>query len=106
MRVMHRRTVADRSRTIHEMEAFPISKNELEEEFREFSDEHERMFKLRLVADAGTYIKEFVHSDFGRTHPSLGNFLPDDVQVDIIALDVTEVNCDWPTPLNDNSVKM
>lgn len=43
------------------------------------------------------YIKEFVHSDFGRTVPSLGSYLNADV--DILELDV-EVRCahttlDW-----------
>ena len=43
-------------------------------------------FRLRLTTQAGTYVKEFVHGDFGRTKPNLnilfGRF------VDILELDV------------------
>jgi tRNA pseudouridine synthase 10 len=45
------------------------------------------MFKLDIKTQAGTYIKEFVHGDFGRTQPSLGHLLGG-VCVDILALDV------------------
>jgi len=37
----------------------------------------------------GTYIKEFVHGDMGRTEPSLGDLL--DCRADIVQLDVTEI---------------
>ncbi|CAG2115027.1 unnamed protein product, partial [Medioppia subpectinata] len=56
------------------------------------SDEHkpfiDRIFYLNLTAEAGTYIKEFVHSDFGRTVPSLATILGGDCAADIIQLDV------------------
>ena len=39
---------------------------------------------------AGTYIKEFVHGDFGRTEPSLCSLL--DCECDILQLDVRDVN--------------
>ncbi|KAL3227218.1 hypothetical protein MRX96_024186 [Rhipicephalus microplus] len=45
---------------------------------------------------AGTYIKEFIHGDFGRTVPSLGSCLNADV--DILELDVEEIHLDWPPP--------
>jgi tRNA pseudouridine synthase 10 len=32
-------------------------------------------FILHVLASAGTYIKEFVHSDLGRTYPSVGSLL-------------------------------
>ena len=48
------------------------------------------LFKLDIKTQAGTYIKEFVHGDFGRTQPSLGQLLGG-VQVDILALDVQVV---------------
>lgn len=43
-----------------------------------------------MLAGAGTYIKEFVHGDIGRTIPSVGTLInhPD---VDILQLDVMEV---------------
>ena len=44
------------------------------------------MFKLCLCTQAGTYVKEFVNGDFGRTNPNLCSILNCDV--DIIALDV------------------
>lgn len=44
-------------------------------------------FKLYVCTQAGTYIKEFVHGDFGRTKPSLGELLGG-VSIDILALDV------------------
>ena len=46
----------------------------------------EFLFKLTLCTQAGTYVKEFVHGDFGRTSPNLCSIL--DCDVDIIALDV------------------
>ena len=36
-------------------------------------DDH--WFVLRLETSAGLYVKEFVHSDLGRTRPSLGELL-------------------------------
>lgn len=56
------------------------------------------MFILHVVTEAGTYIKEFVHGDFGRTKPSIGTIIDD--EVDIIALDVVAVNLDWPKEIN------
>ena len=44
------------------------------------------VFKLTLCTQAGTYVKEFVHGDFGRTKPNLCSILG--CEVDIIALDV------------------
>ena len=52
------------------------------------------MFKLNLVTSAGTYVKEFVHSDFNRTKPSIQSLLG--VDTDILALDVKEVLLSWP----------
>lgn len=45
-------------------------------------------FKLNLITEAGTYIKEFVHGDFGRTQPNMSALLGN-VPVDVLALDVT-----------------
>nr|GLL37071.1 putative tRNA pseudouridine synthase Pus10 isoform X2 [Ipomoea trifida] len=41
---------------------------------------------------AGTYIKEFVHGDLGRTHPSIGSMLG--CRAEILQLDVTDVKMD------------
>lgn len=48
---------------------------------------------LELTTQAGTYIKEFVHSDNGRTSPSLGSLV--DCTADILQLDVTEVHMEF-----------
>ena len=45
-----------------------------------------RVLQLDLCTQAGTYVKEFVHSDFGRTHPSVGSLLG--CEADIMQLDV------------------
>ncbi|XP_045584438.2 tRNA pseudouridine synthase Pus10 isoform X1 [Procambarus clarkii] len=71
LRVLHRRPLATRPRVIHSMKASPVDDN---------------FFKLHLTTQAGTYIKEFVHGDFGRTSPDLGSILG--LEVDIVALDV------------------
>mmetsp|Transcript_9144 Transcript_9144/g.13711 ORF Transcript_9144/g.13711 Transcript_9144/m.13711 type:complete len:95 (+) Transcript_9144:1490-1774(+) len=52
-----------------------------------FSPRHNnRCFDLDLTTEAGTYIKEFVHGDRGRTKPFLGDIL--DCRTDISQLDV------------------
>lgn len=85
IRVLHRRPLATRERTIHNMSAHLINE----------SDRHH--FLLFLKTQAGTYIKEFVHGDFGRTVPSLGNLLK--TECDILQLDVLAVELDWPPSL-------
>ncbi|GLT99915.1 hypothetical protein SLE2022_173190 [Rubroshorea leprosula] len=48
---------------------------------------------ISLLKDvAGTYIKEFVHGDLGRTHPSVGSILG--CRAEILQLDVTDVKMD------------
>ena len=54
-----------------------------------------------LVTSAGTYVKEFVHGDLGRTRPSVGELLGAGgggggggsarVSADILSLDVTDL---------------
>lgn len=79
LRVLHRRPLAVRQRIIHKMAA-------------SYLDRHH--FTLQLKTQAGTYIKEFVHGDFGRTKPNLGELMKD--EVDILELDVESVDVDWP----------
>lgn len=45
-----------------------------------------------ILGQAGTYIKEFVHGDLGRTHPSIGSILG--CRAEILQLDVTDVKMD------------
>nr|XP_057930402.1 putative tRNA pseudouridine synthase Pus10 [Doryrhamphus excisus] len=84
LRVLHRRTLAVRQRVIHSMST-------------RFLDAHH--FHLSLKTQAGTYIKEFVHGDFGRTKPNLCQLLKTDT--DILELDVESVDVDWPPALPD-----
>ncbi|XP_075391956.1 tRNA pseudouridine synthase Pus10 [Tenrec ecaudatus] len=84
LRVLHRRPLAVRARLIHTMET-------------RYVDEHH--FRLRLKTQAGTYIKELVHGDFGRTQPNIGSLLS--VTADILELDVESVDVDWPPALDD-----
>ena len=79
IRVLHRRTLAVREKKISFMETEQI-------------DSHH--FSLRLGTQAGTYIKEFVHGDFGRTQPNVGTLLG--CYADIVSLDVLEVELQWP----------
>ena len=46
-------------------------------------------FILEIEASGGTYIKEFVHGDLGRTQPNVGEIL--NIDCDILQLDVKEV---------------
>ncbi|XP_066516957.1 putative tRNA pseudouridine synthase Pus10 [Hoplias malabaricus] len=79
LRVLHRRPLAVRQRVIHSMSASLL-------------DTHH--FRLLLHTQAGTYIKEFVHGDFGRTKPNLCALM--ESEVDILELDVESVDVDWP----------
>ncbi|KAK1802633.1 hypothetical protein P4O66_004276 [Electrophorus voltai] len=83
LRVLHRRPLAVRQRTIHSMSA-------------SYLDTHH--FTLLLRTQAGTYIKEFVHGDFGRTKPNLGGLM--ETEADILELDVERavVTCDQLSP--------
>ncbi|KAL0325952.1 UNVERIFIED_CONTAM: tRNA pseudouridine synthase Pus10 [Sesamum radiatum] len=56
IRVLHRRSPLEREKTIHWMRIERIAGSS-------------QYFLLHLCTQAGTYIKEFVHGDLGRTHP-------------------------------------
>ncbi|UJR31972.1 hypothetical protein I4U23_019445 [Adineta vaga] len=84
IRVLHRRTVMTRQRSITELSAISIDSYH---------------FRLRLTTQAGAYVKEFVHGDFGRTKPNLTMIL--DRFVDILELDVLAVNINFP-PMLEN----
>ena len=72
LRVLHRRSSDIRSRYILTLSACRI-------------DRH--WFRLRLSTSAGTYVKEFVHGDCGRTYPSVSSMLGGRV-------DITELDCE------------
>ncbi|GET86664.1 hypothetical protein, conserved [Leishmania tarentolae] len=71
LRVLHRRSLHRRPRLIHSMRLTPLNTH---------------WFLLDLETQAGTYVKEFVHGDMGRTTPHLGMLL--NARTDIIQLDV------------------
>ncbi|GER38783.1 pseudouridine synthase family protein [Striga asiatica] len=79
IRVLHRRSPLGREKTIHWMRIERIAGSA-------------QYFMLHLCTQAGTYIKEFVHGDLGRTHPSVGSILG--CRAEILQLDVTDVKMD------------
>ena len=72
LRVLHRRSSDIRIRHVLSLSASRIN---------------EHWFRLRLSTEAGTYIKEFVHGDCGRTYPSIGSLIGGRV-------DITELDCE------------
>ena len=74
IRVLHTRSAAVRERTVHSLSLRPINAH---------------FAILDMTTAAGTYIKEFVHGDLGRTQPNLGTLLGGDA--DIIQLDVADI---------------
>lgn len=66
-----------------------------------FSPGNHRAIVLDLVTQAGTYVKEFIHGEFGRTVPSISSIIGQ--EIDIVALDVNGIDLDWP-PAIDNKL--
>lgn len=91
IRVLHRRSNAVRKRTVYYMS---VSMEGLD-------DHDDRLFKLEMSTQAGTYVKEFVHGDFMRTRPNLREILGFDV--DIVALDVQSIDLDWPPAIKETN---
>uniref|UniRef100_A0AC34QVY6 tRNA pseudouridine(55) synthase n=1 Tax=Panagrolaimus sp. JU765 TaxID=591449 RepID=A0AC34QVY6_9BILA len=83
VRVLIRRPLMERIRTIHAARVDLI-------------DDH--YFLLHLETQAGTYVKEFVNGDFGRTRPSVANLMGFELNdgMSILELDVTGVDLVWP----------
>ncbi|XP_013101337.2 putative tRNA pseudouridine synthase Pus10 [Stomoxys calcitrans] len=88
IRVLHRRPLHTRPRTIFKMKAW-VHQNDT------------RLLVLDVVSQAGTYIKELVHGEFGRTTPSVSSII--EQPVDILALDVLAIDLDWPKEI-DNGI--
>jgi tRNA pseudouridine(54/55) synthase len=74
VRVLHRRTLLTRSRMIHAIKCVQLNPH---------------YFIVYLDTSAGTYVKEFIHGDFGRTSPNFGSLT--NCTADILQLDVTEL---------------
>ena len=70
--------------------------------FLRFTD-YPQLFRIFVKTTAGTYVKEWVHGEFGRTQPSLGAALS--CKVDLLALDVTAVHLEWPPVRESGTVE-
>ncbi|KAG8192038.1 hypothetical protein JTE90_025304 [Oedothorax gibbosus] len=79
IRVLHRRTLSTREKLLHSVQAKMVGDHQL---------------LLKIETQAGTYVKEFAHSDFGRTVPNLGTLL--NTTADILELDVESIELEWP----------
>ncbi|DBA77530.1 TPA: hypothetical protein ACH3X1_009345 [Trebouxia sp. C0004] len=82
VRVSHRRADLVRHRTVYAMSC-------------ELVPGSPRHLVLRLRTQAGTYIKEFVHSDEGRTQPHLASLLGLSTSAAILQLDVNQIHIDF-----------
>nr|CAD7425902.1 unnamed protein product [Timema monikensis] len=106
IRVLHRRPANCRSRIIYSMSYSMVCGNRTSSAFpgnggekcqclaHSTDDARPCLFVMTFETQAGTYVKEFVHGDLGRTTPNLRTLL--NAEVDIIALDVTRIDLDWP----------
>lgn len=81
LRVLHRRPLLNRPRHVHSVKAF-------------FSKKYKNNMILDITTQAGAYIKELIHGEFGRTIPSISSIIAQDI--DIIALDVIAIDLVWP----------
>ena len=53
---------------------------------------NKKKLEITLTTEAGTYIKELIHGDEGRTQPSISNLINNKVKN--IKLDVVKIHCD------------
>lgn len=87
VRVLHRRSNACRRRTIFEMKAEPVIYDQLLEQ----SPFAKSLFKLQVKTQAGTYVKEFVHGDLGRTVPNVSQILGLETDIKLLDVEVCEI---------------
>jgi len=85
IRVLHRRSLSTRMKWIYNLTYERINS---------------QFLLVDLETQAGTYVKEFIHGDFGRTNPNFGSIL--NCEADILQLDVQSIVFDWPPRLNRN----
>ena len=79
LRVLHRRSLLTRQRHVYDIHTRRLSPH---------------CFQMSLSTSAGTYVKEFVTGDFGRTIPSVSSMLG--CRAVIFQLDVTKLHDDLP----------
>ena len=87
--IFNRRADLVRSKVIENMTLIPIKSN----------DQGVSTIRIHLKTSAGTYVKEFIHGDNGRTEPSLASLLGV-FAAHVLELDVLEVHLDWPPPIS------
>jgi tRNA pseudouridine(54/55) synthase len=75
IRVLHQRPYKERKKQIISL--------------KEIGKINDHFIIIEIIASAGTYIKEFVNGDLGRTFPNLGSLL--DCECDILQLDVEDI---------------
>ena len=90
---MHRRSLATRSREIYSCKFLNFQKVQ--------GEKCKILYEIEVITQAGTYVKEFVHGDVGRTSPNLQDkirkFLGNEsLRSDLLALDVMEIDFAWP----------
>ncbi|XP_017065615.1 putative tRNA pseudouridine synthase Pus10 [Drosophila eugracilis] len=88
IRVLHRRPLHTRPRKIYSVKA-KVQRGST------------KVLIIDIVTQAGTYIKELVHGEFGRTKPSLSSIVGK--PIDIQALDVVGIDLDWPLEVNNST---
>ncbi|CUF97571.1 Hypothetical protein, putative [Bodo saltans] len=79
LRVLHRRSLLDRPKIIHGITCQRVN---------------DHWLMVDLETQAGTYVKEFIHGDNGRTSPSLGELLggrTDIIQLDVLGMTLPEI---------------
>ena len=81
-RVAHRRADLVRRRTVFEVHQPVI----------EIMDDGEREIEVTMRCESGTYVKETVHGDSGRTQPSIASLLK--AKCEVIWLDVGDIHAD------------
>lgn len=107
LRVLHRRPFLMRPRQIHSVKGYVTKGEELhiaEMALRltmRLSDDP-KVVILDIVTQAGTYVKELVHGEFGRTRPSISSIIGRDI--DIAALDVKAIELDWPPQIDNKAL--
>lgn len=86
LRVLHRRPNLIRDRAIYQATAKRV-------------DDHH--FRLELSTQAGTYIKEFVHGDLGRTQPNMNTLLQ--TKTNLLLLDCEGIEMSGTTAMTTTS---
>ncbi|KAI5184366.1 tRNA pseudouridine synthase 10 [Nematocida homosporus] len=91
IRVVHRRANLERARQVYNC----VIEIRPSDDLPDWPDNGTQLV-VHLVADAGTYIKEFVNGDLGRTTPSLTELLGG--YCDVVELDVLNIEANFPVP--------